>query len=79
MPRIRIPKSWGPEKALTVAYVFNDVARAIWKTHGHALADYLQCLLNDGRTMPRSRIVTRAFTARVGSQDRRKISPRIPW
>jgi hypothetical protein len=56
MPRIRIPRSWGPEEALTVAYFLDDVARAIWKTHGHAMADYLQCLVDDGGALPRARI-----------------------
>lgn len=56
MSRIRVPKSWSPEDALTVAYFLEDVARAIWRQHGHDMAELLQNLVDDGAVMPRAQL-----------------------
>jgi len=56
MSRIRVPRSWSPEDALTVAYFLDDVARAIWKQHGHDMAELLQNLVDDGGVMPRAKL-----------------------
>lgn len=59
MCQIRIPRSWGPEEALTVTYFLEDVTRAIWKLHGNAMLDYLDCLIHDGGALPRARLDAR--------------------
>lgn len=56
MSRIRIPRSWSAEDALTVAYFLEDVATAIWKMHGHCMAEHLQCLSDDRGALPRAQI-----------------------
>jgi hypothetical protein len=56
MSRIRIPKSWSPEDALTVAYFLEDVATAIWKEHGNAMTELIHDLDDDRGALPRAQV-----------------------
>ena len=47
-PSLEIPDTWTPEMACLVADFLSHVIRAIWATHGTAMARYLERPIHPG-------------------------------